>query len=86
MKSMYKDNSIKEEENIINYKQKKIWKKLSYSIKNELIPQRDTTSHIPSHIEVNEDNSCMSNIFTPTQSLPTIKPNKVDEFLKKKSN
>ena len=54
---------------------------MSYSINNEPIQQRDTTSLIPSYIEVNEDSFCISNISTPTQHL-TITPNKVDEFIK----
>ena len=82
MKSTYKENEIKEARINTNYKQKKISKTLSYSINNEPIQQRDTTSLIPSYIEVNEDSSCISNISTPTQH-PTITPNKVDEFMKK---
>ena len=83
MKRTYKDNTIKEAKNIINYMQKKISKTLSYSINNELISRRDTKTHIPSHIKTNEDSSCISSISTPPLSLPTIKPNKVDEFFKK---
>ena len=82
MNSTYKENTLKEASNNTNYKQKKISKTLSYSINNEPIQQRDTISLIPSYIEVNEDNSCISKISNPAPP-PTIIPNKIDEFIKK---
>ena len=79
--SVHREDKLKESRKIINYKQRKISKTLSYSIINEHIKQRDTKSLISSYIRVNEVSSCISNISTSTQ-LPTVTPNKSDEFKK----
>ena len=63
MKSTYKENKIKDASNNTNYNQKKISKTLSYSINKKPIQQSDTTSLIPSYIEVNDDISCIFNIL-----------------------
>ena len=54
---------------------------MSYRINKDPIQIRDTTSPIPSYIELQKERSCTSKLFN---SSPTnIITNKVDEFIKK---
>ena len=48
--------------------------------------QKKNQFQVPSHIDIHEECSCTSNLSIPTLTLPTIKPNKVEQFLKQISN
>ena len=84
MKSTYKkQNRINEKHNNenknINYKKQKIIKTMSYKINKDSI-LKETTSSIPTYIELQEESSCIFKLSNPT--TPNVIPHKVDEFLK----
>ena len=80
MKSTYKGNKTNNESNNIKYKKKQIIKTMSYRINKDPIQIRDTTSPIPSYIELQKERSCTSKLFNSTPT--NIITNKVDEFIK----
>ena len=55
MKSTYKGNKTNNESNNIKYKKKQIIKTTSYRINKDPIQIRDTTSPIPSYIELQKE-------------------------------
>ena len=55
---------------------------MSYKVNNVYIPNRKNQQQVPSHIDTHEVCSSSSNLYIPTLTLPTVKLNKVDQFLK----